>query len=580
MKQDDVREQKIRSVNACKESFTAAEPQGKGKMMKRMGQKMTDWYVRPFGQAQNDFNAAAADALTALHQQLLVQQAALEETERRLNETIREQRESLARSQNLWQAALDSTEDYFDRALCAADPASRPVAGVRPMTQLAGLSKEDLFPQLQAVKNAGDTQSLQTALAQLQTQYQDKLTQSLAACEEAPQHRPIVIICPDLQSADRAVAAEAQRLYALLKTASRYPVQLIFLCKEGNAVQSLGDQSTVPESLLPQILRERKPALVILCDTATAIANTGKGCLLTYDLLFRLVGQKPFDGLGGSLMQDLLHLCDYDLHCYCVDSDTAADAMQTLGFRRPYVIAEDRSFVALAEERAAYQMPYGLVHLSEWDRQLKAENQHLVKGYSALRAYYARQADAKSVSPESLPYPQNCYVLMQQQSITSLLAYFLRGKGNVNLLDLSRAQIGIAPLLKSFGTAVAAPADAVYGKIEGQYDVITLFDMLHHFAYSDRRKLWASLRGALAPGGMLLIDVPNLRFEVPRRQQKGWGQYPLYDVCFTKESFYRELKENGLAAQALLPVGQGLYSVAGVSRNEPISWTAVVTAAL
>ncbi len=579
MKQDDAREQKIRSVNACKESFTAAEPQGKGRMMKRMGKKMTDWYVRPFGQAQNDFNAAAADALTELHQQLLVQQAALEETERRLNETIREQRESLARSQHLWQAALADTETYFDRALCAADPASRPVAGVRPMTQLAGLSKEDLFLQLQAVKNATDAQSLQSALAQLKKQYDDKLLQSFVACEEAPQHRPIVIICPELQSADRAVTAEAQRLYALLKTASRYPTQLISLCKEGNAVQSLGDKSVVPESLLSQVLKECKPALVILCDTTTAIANTGKGCLLMQNLLLRLVGQKPFDGLGGSLMQDLLHLCDYDLHCYCVDSDMSADAMLQLGFRRPYVIAEDRSFVALAEARAACRMPYGLVHLSEWDRQLKAENQHLVKGYSALRAYYERKADAKPVSPEALPYPQNCYLLMQQQSITSLLAYCLRGKGKLDLLDLSRMQSGISPLLVPFGNAVAAPADAVYGKIEGQYDVITLFDMLHHFAYSDRRKLWASLRGALAPGGMLLLDVPNLRFEVPRRQQKGWGQYPLYDVCFTKESFYRELKENGFSAQALLPVGQGLYSVTGVSRSEPISWTAVVTAA-
>lgn len=580
MKQDDNREQKIQSVNACKESFTAAEPQGKGKMMKRMGKKMTDWYVRPFGQAQNDFNAATADALTALHQQLLAQQAELEETQRRLNETIREQRESLARNQHLWQAALADTETYFDRALCAADPASRPVAGVPPMTKLTGLSKEDLFVQLQAVKNAGDPVALQDALTQLKTQYGDKLLQSLAACEEAPRNRPLVIVCPNVQTADKAVTAEAQRLYALLKTASRYPVQRIALCKEGSRVQSLGDHSTVPESLLPQTIKACKPALIILCDTTTAIANAGKGCLLMQNLLLRLVGQKPFEGLGGSLMQDLLHLCDYDLHGYCVDSDMAADGMQQLGFRRPDVIGEDRSFVALAEMRAANNLPYGLVHLSEWDRQLKAENQHLIKGYSALRAYYERQADTKPVSPDALPYPQNCYVLMQQQSITGLLQHFLRGKGAVKILDLSPAQGGIPPLLAPFGDCTAAPTDALYGKITGQYDVITLFHLLHHFAYSDRRKLWASLHSALTPNGILLLDVPNLRFVLPRRQQKGWGQYPLYDVCFTKESFYRELKENGFAPLAMLPVGQGLYSVAGVSRNEPISWTAVVTAAL
>lgn len=579
MKQDDNREQKLRSVNACKESFTIAEPQGKGKIMKRMGKKMTDWYVRPFGQAQNDFNAAATDALTALHQQLLAQQIELEETQRRLNEAIREQRESLARNQHLWQAALQDTEAYLDRALCAADPTSRPVAGVPPMTQLTGLSKEDLFLQLQAVKNARDTTALQDALMQLKTQYGDALLQTLTACDEAPNHRPLVILCPDPQTADKAVASEAQRLYALLKTASRYPVQLFFLCKEGNAVHTIGDQSTVPESLLFQKIKECKPALVILCDTTTAIADTGKGCLLTQNLLLRLVGQKPFAGLGGSLMQNLLHLCDYDLHYYCVDSNAAADGMQQLGFRRPAVIGEDRSFVALAEMRAANDPPYGLVHLSEWDRQLKAENQHLVKGYSALRAYYERQTNTASVAPEALPYPQNCYVLMQQQSITGLLRYFLRNKGTVTIVDLSPAQSGIAPMLVPFGTCTAAPTDALYDTIKGQYDVITMFDLMHHFAYSDRQKLWASLRNALAPNGILLLDVPNLRFALPRRQQQGWGKYPLYDVCFTKESFYRELKENGFTPQAMLPVGQGLYSVAGVSRTEPISWTAVVTVA-
>lgn len=580
MKQDDNREQKIRSVNACKESFIAAEPQGKGKMMKRMGKKMTDWYVRPFGQAQNDFNNAAADALTALHQQLLAQQTALEETQRRLNETIREQRESLARNQHLWQAALHNTETYFDRALCVTDPASRPIAGVAPMTQLAGLSKEDLFLQLQAVKNASDTVALQDALTQLKIQYDDALLQSLVDCDEMPQHRPLVIICPDPQTAEQTVVNEAKRLYALLKTASRYPVQLIFLCKEGNAVHTLGGQSTVPESLLLQTMQQCQPALVILCDTTTAIANASKGCLLMRNLLLRLVGQTPFAGLGGSLMQDLLHLCDYDLHHYCVDSATTADEMQQLGFRRPDVISEDRSFVALAEMRAANHLPYGLVHLSEWDRQRKAENQHLIKGYSALRAYYERQTNAVAVSPDALPYPQNCYVLMQRESITGLLQYFLRKKTAVTLLDLSPVQSGIAPLLTPFGDCTAAPTSIFCGEIKGQYDVITLFHLMHHFAYGDRRKLWALLRDALTPNGLLLLDVPNLRFALPRRQQKGWGKYPLYDVCFTKESFYRELKENGYTAQAMLPVGQGLYSVAGVARSEPISWTAVISATL
>ncbi len=580
MKQDDMREQKIRSMHACKESFTAAEPEGKGKMMKRMGKKMTDWYIRPFGQAQNDFNTAAADAISALHTQLQAQQAALAETERHLTEIIREQRESMARSRNAWQEALNETEEKLDRALCAADPACRPSAGIPPMTRLAGLSNEALFPQLQAVKHAENADALEGALGQLRQQYADQLTQSLQQCAEAPHHRPILILCAELQQAEEAVKTEAARMYRLLQKASRYPVQLISVCKEGTDVRRAGECCVVPEKQLSSVLREQKAALVILCGATTSIAQLGGGCLLMENLLLRLVGDAPARGLGGSLMQDLLHLCEYDLHGYCVDSQEAALALRKLGFRSPYIIEDDRRFVYLAEERAANPVPYGLVHLSEWDRQLKAENRHLVKGYAALKAYYQRQTTEAAIPLKELPYPQNCCALMEQQSIIGLLEHYLQGRKQVSILDLSRPQKGIASLLQSFGQCRSMEADPVYGAVEGQYDVITLLDVIWHYEYADRCRIWEQLKAALAPEGLLLLNVPNLRFEVPRRHQKGWGSYPLYEVCCTKHSFYRELADHGLTPKAMLPVGQGLYSVPGVHRSEPVAWIAVAGIAL
>ena len=110
--------------------------------------------------------------------------------------------------------------------------------------------------------------------------------------------------------------------------------------------------------------------------------------------------------------------------------------------------------------------------------------------------------------------------------------------------------------------------------------MITLFDVIWHYEYTDRSRIWEQLKAALAPEGLLLLNVPNLRFEVPRRHQKGWSSYPLYEVCCTKESFYRELADHGLTPKAMLPVGQGLYSVPGVHRSEPIAWVAVVSIAL
>lgn len=583
MNHDDARDQKIRRVNAQTESFTASEPQGKGKLIKRMGRKMTLWYVRPFGQAQNDFNAAAADALAALHEQVQAQQAALdaltEQTDRRLTALVQEQRQSLARSRNAQQESLAALEQTMNEALCAADPACRPTAGVPPMTTLSGLSGEALFQELQAVKHAEDASSLDEAMQQLEQRYTALLEESLQECSQDPAHRPIFIVCRDYAACHKAIREETDAMYRLLKTASRYPVQIVSVMAEEGAVSQQGDVYTVPEAALSAFLRDRKPSLLILCGGTTAIADAGKGCMLMYNSLYRLVSEAPGQALGGSRMQDLLHLCDYGVHRYCTVSNSAADAMQVLGFRRPAVMslpADARAFVCLVEDCADHPVPHGVIHAGEWDRQLKAENRHLIKGYAALKAYYQRQEGEKAVSPHSLPYPQNCFVLMEQQSITVLLSHLLRGKADCRLLDVSAAQSGIAPLLAPFGKCTAAQPDLFYGSIDGQYDVITLFHILRHYEYSDRQRLWETVKRALAPNGLLLFDVPNLHFEVPRRHQNGWGKYPLYDVFWTKESLRRELADHGLCAEALLPVGQGLYSVSGVHRSEPVSWTAAV----
>lgn len=583
MNHDEAKDQKIRRVQAQKESFTAAEPQGKGKLIKRMGKKMTQWYVHPFGQAQNDFNAAAADALAALHEQVQAQQAALdalaELTERRLTALKQEQRESLARSRNAQQESLSALEQTMNEALCAADPASRPQAGVPPMVQLAGLSGETFFQELHAVKNAADGEALGAAMTALEQRYAELLAESLCQCSEAPDHRPLVIVCRDLAKGDKAVADEVHTLYHLLKTASCYPVQILSVSAEGDTVSGQRNVYSVPEGQLSAWLRNAKPSLLILCDRSTTIFDAGKGCMLMYNSLLRLIGDDPAQALGGSRMQDLLHLCDYGVHRYCTDSAKAADIMQQLGFRRPVVMAlpEDaRQFVCLAEDCARHPVPYGVIHVSEWDRQLKAENRHLIKGYSALKAYYQQQQAKEQVSPRSLPYPRNCFALMEQQSISVLLSHLLKGKTDCRLLELSDAQSNIAPLLAPFGECIIAQPDLFYGEIEGQYDVITLFHVLRHYEYSDRRRLWETVKRALAPDGLLLFDVPNLHFEIPHRHQMGWGRYPLYDVFWTKESLCRELADHGLWTEVLLPVGQGLYSVSGVHRSEPMTWTAAV----
>ena len=98
------RERKLRSVHAHKESFVVAAPNGKYTLMQRLGRRLTYWYTLPFGESQNQFNAASAEMLSSVHESLSAVEerlASLEtQLERRVFSFTQEQRQSLARAQS------------------------------------------------------------------------------------------------------------------------------------------------------------------------------------------------------------------------------------------------------------------------------------------------------------------------------------------------------------------------------------------------------------------------------------------------------------------------------------------------
>lgn len=784
MRDEDLR-QKVNRVNAQKESFTVSAPQGKGKLVKRLGRKMTFWYVNPFGQAQNEFNTAAADAMTELQHNMdavKAQLAALsEQIDRRCSALAQEQRQALLHSRSVQQEALQTLEDTMNEAFAAAAPESRPQAGCAPLTELPRFSGETLFQELQAVQNASGEEQTQQALSALETRYASVLQTTLQECSDAAFHRPIMLVCRSFSSGNGmdAIRNEMWDLYRLLKTASRYPAQILSIESEGNCIQQQGDVYYVPDALLPEWIKQHKPALLIFCESTSGILHAGKDCMLMYNSILRLSGQNPAQKLGGSQMQELLHLCDYGVHHYCTASQTAADTMQKLGFRRPAVIypyidtkkpmfsrrprvfqkerftvgfasspmleeqaqsrgipalcetvrlcpevqfivlwrdpdgaavpqsllnaanctvlygkqdmtefyssidcvlipyadhnynhacslsalegmlmdlpvaatpaagiaelicqtglgvvSEDcsaqaltkalhtirdsyagfanawrterlkdlvsgHSFVHYAEECAKHPAPFGVITIFEWDRQLKLENRHLIKGHAALKAYYQRQDVAIDYTKTRFSaYPQNCFDLMERQSVAVLLAHQLQNRTDCRLLDLACGDGRILQMLLPFGDCTAGDAspamlelvkrrfptaslhtmqiDLLDHAISGQYDVITIFRFIRHYEYASRQLLWNKLKAALTPAGLLLFDVPNLRFEVPHRQRTGWGKYHVYDVFWTKETLQKELADHGLALEALIPIGQGLYPMPSAFRNEPMTWTAAV----
>ena len=335
------RERKLRSVHAHKESFVVAAPNGKYTLMQRLGRRLTYWYTLPFGESQNQFNAASAEMLSSVHESLSAVEerlASLEtQLERRVFSFTQEQRQSLARAQSAWNDNFDLLRGEIDRSLCRIAPESRLSAGESALMRLPQIGTESLYPELHDVQNALTPEEVQGALDALSASYSALLKESLQKGLSASTERPVVLLCRQLQSGD-AVSDEVWDLCGMLRRASRHPACIVSLEQAGGESAKQGYVHQVPEDQLADWIKAQNPALMIVCGRTPELLFSSGGVLLHQNCLVRVTGQDPLYGIGAAEMQELLHLCDSGVHRYCTAAKHCADKMEQLGFRRPAVL--------------------------------------------------------------------------------------------------------------------------------------------------------------------------------------------------------------------------------------------------
>ena len=329
----------IRSLQAQTDCFDADQPGAKAGIFKRLARKLTLWYIHPFGAAQNRFNATAAqtaarfqETANALSERLDAIEA---QTERRISAFALEQRQTLARNYTAQQEAIGAISAEVDRSLCKVAPAARSNAGLPPLTQLAPIGPDALYPALHAVQTAATDAERSAALDSLETGFADLLQDALQKHTASRQNRPIAVIYRS--DAPEAVRQEAEAVIAELRTSGKHPVRVAELAAAESLPDLLRSSTQITEDALAAWLRSENPALLFLISTDIRLMQAGGGCMLLRPALIRLLGSMPAKGLGGSQMQELLHLCDIGLHRYCTASRTAAENLEALGFRRPAV---------------------------------------------------------------------------------------------------------------------------------------------------------------------------------------------------------------------------------------------------
>ncbi len=229
------------------------------------------------------------------------------------------------------------------------------------------------------------------------------------------------------------------------------------------------------------------------------------------------------------------------------------------------------------------------VTLYEWDRLLKMKEKYLVKGHENMKLYYQNSEVAKKYTAHRFTqYPQNCFDLMERQSINLIISDYF-GYDNLELLDIACGDGRIVQELIKFGNCKAidsseamlrlvnnqfpevetAVCDFISNECEGTFDVITSFRYIRHFDYKTRKLIYKKLRECLDERGIFIFDVANRDFELKLKSLNGWGNYNIYDVFFTKEDIINELRNNGFEVRYIVPVGNGLND--RISEN--MTWT-------
>lgn len=238
------------------------------------------------------------------------------------------------------------------------------------------------------------------------------------------------------------------------------------------------------------------------------------------------------------------------------------------------------------------------VTLYEWDRRLKSVGKYLVKGHDKMKEYYQQQEVANKYTQDRFTSKAlKCFDFIERQNIDLIIEDRFEdikpkildiacGDGRITQecikygettsIDSSQAMLDIVN--DRFKSETNKPntkiCDIISDDVDGTFNVITCFRYVRHFEYATRKLLYKKILSHLSDGGIFIMDVPNLKFELQLKNSSGWEKYNIYDVFWTKESIIEELENNGFRVFYIMPVGQGLMTnLPDSAKNIPMCWT-------
>jgi glycosyltransferase involved in cell wall biosynthesis len=253
-------------------------------------------------------------------------------------------------------------------------------------------------------------------------------------------------------------------------------------------------------------------------------------------------------------------------------------------------ILKSNKIISIIEDTLEDFFPNNFITLEEWDYHLNRNEKYLVKGHNSIKQYYQNKEIADNYNEKRfLQYPANYYDSFERTSI-GIIINNLFNRNDLKILDIasgdgrivqedikygfctsidsSRAMLDIVDKrFSSSGDLKTEICDYFMDTLGDQYDVITTFRYIRHYDYIQRKVLYQKISCNLTNNGVLIFDVPNIKYAMKNREQGNWGNYNIYDVFWDEKGIIKELEENNFEVKYLIPVG-----VKSID-TDPVSWT-------
>lgn len=242
------------------------------------------------------------------------------------------------------------------------------------------MKDSEIRKPLMEIKDSGHMASIEKGLFdKLGTIFQEDIEKELLNKKS----KSWAVVCCGLRGQRNleAIRKEAYQIFLLLKKYTMFDVKLISIEPDQKEIETDTDIVYLPENSVKDYFSKNKIETIVALEATVAIAFAARGTFLKYNMIIRLSGQNPLQGISKEAVDNLLHLNDIGVQHYMVQSSYAKRIMDNAGFKNvtiSYPIIEKKECKSIKQEKNVKKAIVGFASSPMQSSQIASRGIHLL----------------------------------------------------------------------------------------------------------------------------------------------------------------------------------------------------------